>query len=71
MHKRCPSGYSACRSNAVDTKIDAHLEFRIRLVPYDGDDAWVEGALVAGGGQTTFFLHAEKRGLSPIIRRTA
>jgi len=26
---------------------DARLEFKISLIPYDGDDSWVEGALAA------------------------
>jgi len=26
---------------------DAHLEFRIKLIPYDGDDGWVEDTLLA------------------------
>ncbi len=26
---------------------DAKLEFRISMIPYDGDDAWVEGTLDA------------------------
>ena len=26
---------------------DARLEFRIKLIAYDGDDGWVEGALAA------------------------
>jgi hypothetical protein len=24
---------------------DAHLEFRISMIPYEGDDGWVEGTL--------------------------
>ena len=26
---------------------DAKLEFRISMIPYDGDDSWVEGTLEA------------------------
>ena len=26
---------------------DARLEFKIKLIAYDGDDGWVEGALAA------------------------
>ena len=45
--KHRPSGYSADRSSAVDTTIDARLEFRIKLIACDGDDGWVEGTLAA------------------------
>jgi hypothetical protein len=27
--------------------MDARTEFRIKLIAYDGDDGWVEGALAA------------------------
>ena len=36
-----------CNARRDLAAFDAHLEFRIKLIPYDGDDAWVEGALAA------------------------
>ena len=36
-----------CNARRDLASFDAHLEFRIKLIPYDGDDAWVEGTLAA------------------------
>ena len=34
-----------CNGRRDMASFDAWLEFRIKLTPYDGDDAWVEGTL--------------------------
>jgi len=34
-----------CNARRDLAAFDAHLEFRIKLIPYDGDDSWVEGTL--------------------------
>ena len=36
-----------CNARRDLAAFDAHLEFRIKLIPYDGDDGWIEGALRA------------------------
>jgi CRISPR/Cas system-associated exonuclease Cas4 (RecB family) len=36
-----------CNARRDLMRFDARLEFSIKLIPYDGDDAWVEGTLVA------------------------
>ena len=36
-----------CNGRRDMASFDARLEFRISLIPYDGDDGWVEGALEA------------------------
>jgi len=36
-----------CNARRDLAAFDAHLEFRIKLIPYDGDDVWVEGTLAA------------------------
>ena len=38
---------AARHQEEVRAAFDAHLEFRIKLIAYDGDDVWVEGALEA------------------------
>lgn len=35
-----------CNGDADKAAFDAKLEFDIKLIPYDGDDSWVENALV-------------------------
>ena len=34
-----------CNGRRDVASFDARLEFRIKLIPYDGDDGWIEGAL--------------------------
>ena len=34
-----------CNGRRDMASFDARLEFRIKLIPYDGDDGWVEGTL--------------------------
>jgi hypothetical protein len=34
-----------CNARRDLDAFDARLEFRIKLIPYDGDDSWVEGTL--------------------------
>ncbi len=36
-----------CNGRRDMASFDARLEFRIKLIPYDGDDRWVEGTLEA------------------------
>ena len=36
-----------CNARRDLASFDANLEFRIKLIAYDGDDGWVEGALAA------------------------
>lgn len=36
-----------CNARRDLAAFDAHLEFRIKLIPFDGDDTWVEGTLAA------------------------
>jgi len=36
-----------CNARRDLASFDARLEFKIKLIPYDGDDGWVEGALAA------------------------
>jgi len=36
-----------CNARRDLPAFDARLEFRIKLIAYDGDDGWVEGALAA------------------------
>ena len=36
-----------CNARRDLPAFDARLEFRISLIPYDGDDSWVEGTLTA------------------------
>lgn len=36
-----------CNARRDLATFDAHLEFKIKLIPYDGDDGWVEGTLAA------------------------
>ena len=36
-----------CNARRDLASFDARLEFRIKLIPYDGDDGWVGGALGA------------------------
>jgi hypothetical protein len=36
-----------CNARRDLAAFDARLEFRIKLIAYDGDDGWVEGALAA------------------------
>ena len=38
---------AARHQKEIRASFDARLEFEIKLIPYDGDDAWVEGALAA------------------------
>ena len=34
-----------CNARRDLEAFDAHLEFRIKLIPYDGDDGWIERTL--------------------------
>jgi hypothetical protein len=36
-----------CNGNSDAAAFDAKLEFDIKLIPYTGDDSWVESAVVA------------------------
>jgi hypothetical protein len=46
-YKVHPTGYFVYANGNSDAKaFDAKLEFEIKLIPYTGDDAWVEPALV-------------------------
>jgi hypothetical protein len=43
-----PTGYFVyCNGNADAAAFDGKLEFDIKVIPYTGDDSWVEGALLA------------------------
>jgi hypothetical protein len=45
--KVSPTGYFVYANGRTDAKaFDAKLEFNIELVPYTGDDSWIEPALV-------------------------
>jgi RecB family exonuclease len=41
--KVCPTGYFVyCNADAAKERFDGHLVFDITLIPYVGDDSWVE-----------------------------
>ena len=42
----------AVHGRAGLSEFDAHLDFRIKLIPYDGDDGWVEGGALAAIHET-------------------
>jgi hypothetical protein len=45
--KVSPTGYFVyCNGNADAAAFDGKLEFDVKLIPYRGDDSWVEGTIV-------------------------
>jgi len=34
-----------CNGDADKEAFDGKLEFRVKVIPYDGDDSWIEGAI--------------------------
>jgi hypothetical protein len=47
-HDVSPTGYFVYCNGRTDLEaFEGRLEFNIELIPYDGDDAWVEPALLA------------------------
>ena len=44
--KVSPTGYFVyCNGNADKEAFDAKLEFDVKIIPYTGDDSWVEGVV--------------------------